>query len=114
MTRAAVLRDPAIQQGIGLWGAIQTAAPSFGIEVSLVSVRDEIELERAVAAFTRSPNGGLIVTGSGLVIAHRQQIIALAARHQLPAVYPLRLFVTDGGLISCHSSRSSTGGTSTT
>jgi len=100
VTRAAVLRDPTIQQGIGLWGAIQTAAPSFGIEVSPISARTDSEFERAVAAFARSPNGGLIVTGSGLAIVHRQTIIALAARHQLPAVYPGRLFVIDGGLIS--------------
>jgi putative ABC transport system substrate-binding protein len=100
VTRAAVLRDPTIQQGIGLWGAIQTAAPSFGIEVSPISGHVESEFERAIAAFARSPNGGLIVTGSGLAIVHRKIIIALAARHQLPAVYPLRLFVLDGGLIS--------------
>jgi putative tryptophan/tyrosine transport system substrate-binding protein len=100
VTRAAVLRDPTIQQGIGLWGAIQTAAPSFGIEVSPISARDNSEFERTVAAFARSPNGGLIVTGSGSAIVHRETIIALAARHQLPAVYPLRLFVIDGGLIS--------------
>ena len=100
MTRAAVLRDPTIQQGIGLWSAIQTAAPSFGIEVSPISARDDSEFERAIAAFARSPNGGLIVTGSGLSIVHRATIIALAARYRLPAVYPLRLFVVDGGLIS--------------
>jgi putative tryptophan/tyrosine transport system substrate-binding protein len=100
VTRAAVLRDATIQQGIGLWGAIQTAAPSFGIEVSPISARGDNEFERAVAAFARTPNGGLIVTGSGLAIVHRETIIALAARHQLPAVYPGRLFVIDGGLIS--------------
>ena len=99
-TRAAVLRDSAIAQGIGLWGAIQTAAPSFGIEVSPVNVRDAPEIERAVAVFARSPNGGLIVTGSGLAIIHRDLIIALAARHKLPAVYFQRHFVAAGGLIS--------------
>jgi putative tryptophan/tyrosine transport system substrate-binding protein len=97
--RAAVLRDSAIPQGIGLWGAIQTAAPSFGIEVSPVNVRDAPEVERAIAAFARSSNGGLIVTGSGLAIIHRELIIAMAARHRLPAVYPTRVFVTSGGLI---------------
>jgi ABC-type uncharacterized transport system substrate-binding protein len=97
--RAAVLRDSAIPQGIGLWGAIQTAAPSFGIEVSPVNVRDASDVERAIAAFARSPNGGLIVTGSGLAIIHRKLIIALAAQHRLPAVYPSRVFVTGGGLI---------------
>jgi putative ABC transport system substrate-binding protein len=99
-TRAMVVRDPSLQEGIGLWGAIQTAASSFGIEVSPVDVRDTGELERAIAAFAPSSTGGLIVTGSGFAIAHRQLIIALAARHRLPAVYPLRLFVASGGLIS--------------
>ena len=100
VTRAAVLRDPAIQQGIGLWGAVQTAAASFGIEVSPVNVRDAGEIERSVATFAHSANGGLIVTGSALAIVHREPIIGLAARHQLPAVYPLALFVAGGGLIS--------------
>jgi putative ABC transport system substrate-binding protein len=68
--------------------------------VSPISARDNSEFERTVAAFARSPNGGLIVTGSGSAIVHRETISALAARHQLPAVYPLRLFVIDGGLIS--------------
>jgi putative ABC transport system substrate-binding protein len=100
VTRAGVLRDPAIQQGIGQWGAIQTAAPSFGIEVSPVNARTASEFESAVAAFARSDNGGLIVTGSGLAIVHRDLIIALAARHKLPAVYFARSFVAPGGLIS--------------
>ncbi len=100
VTRAAVVCDPSIQQAIGLWGAIQTAAPSFGIEVSPVNVREAGELEHALAALALSSNGSLIVTGSGFAIVHRQLIIALAARHRLPAVYPLRLFVTSGGLIS--------------
>jgi ABC-type uncharacterized transport system substrate-binding protein len=100
VTRAAVLRDPAISQGIGLWGAIQTAAPSFGIEVNPVNVRDASEIERAVAAFARLSNGGLVVTGSALALVHRELIIALAARHRMPAIYPLRLFVGGGGLIS--------------
>jgi putative tryptophan/tyrosine transport system substrate-binding protein len=98
--RAAVLRDPTIQQGIGVWGAIQTAAPSFGIEVSLINARLDSEFERAVSAFARFANGSLIVTGSGLTIVNREMIIGLAARYQLPAVYPGRLFVIDGGLIS--------------
>jgi ABC-type uncharacterized transport system substrate-binding protein len=100
VTRVGVLRDPAIQQGIGQWGAIQTAAPSFGIEVSPVNARTASEFESAVAAFARSVNGGLIVTGSGLAIVHRELIIALAARHKLPAVYFARSFVAHGGLIS--------------
>ena len=87
MTRAAVLRDPAITAGIGQFGAIQSVAPSLGVEVSPVNVRDAGEIERAVAAFARSPNGGLIVTASALAVVHRDLIVTLAARHKLPAVY---------------------------
>jgi putative ABC transport system substrate-binding protein len=100
VTRVAVLRDPAITGGTGQWGAIQSVAPSFGVELSPVSVRDAREIERAVTAFAQSSNGGLIVTGSALAVVHRDLIIALAARHKLPAVYVSRYFVTDGGLIS--------------
>ena len=100
VTRAAVLRDPAIAAGIGQFGAIQSVAPSLGVEVSPVDVRDAGEIERAVAAFARAPNGGLIVTASALAIVHRDLIITLAARHKLPAVYFARYFVTGGGLIS--------------
>jgi putative ABC transport system substrate-binding protein len=99
-TRAAVLRDPAITAGIGQFAAIQTAAPSLGIEVIPINVRDASEIERAVAAFARSPNGGLIVTGSPLTAVHRHLIGTLAARHKLPAVYANRFFVADGGLMS--------------
>ena len=98
--RAAVLRDPAIAAGTGQFGAIQSVAPSFGVELSPVNVRDAAEIERAVTAFARSSNGGLIVTGSGLAPIHRNLIITLAARHKLPAVYYARYFVTDGGLLS--------------
>jgi putative ABC transport system substrate-binding protein len=100
VTRVAVLRDPAITAGTGQWGAIQSVAPSFGVELSPVSVRDAREIERGVTAFARSSNGGLIVTGSALAVVHRDLIIALAARHKLPSVYVSRYFVTDGGLIS--------------
>jgi putative tryptophan/tyrosine transport system substrate-binding protein len=100
LKRAAVLRDPAIASGTGQFGAIQSVAPSFGVELSPFNVRDAAEIERAVTAFARSPNGGLIVPGSGLAAAHRDLIITLAARHKLPAVYFARYFVTDGGLIS--------------
>jgi putative tryptophan/tyrosine transport system substrate-binding protein len=100
VTRAAVLRDPASPQGTGQWGVIQAAAPSVRIEVSAVNVRNADEIERGVAAFARSSNGGLIVPGSALAIVHRKLIIELAARHKLPAVYSIRFFVTDGGLIS--------------
>ena len=100
VTRVAVLRDPAIAAGIGQFGAIQAVAPSLGVEVSPVNVRDAGEIERAVAAFARSSNGGLIVTASALAIVHRDLIITLAARHKLPAVYSERFFVAAGGLIS--------------
>jgi putative tryptophan/tyrosine transport system substrate-binding protein len=99
-TRAAVIRDPAIAAGVGLWGAIQTAAPSFRIEVSPVNVRDASEIERAITAFARGPNGGLIVTSSTLASVHRDLIVTLATRHRLPAVYFARYFVGGGGLIS--------------
>ena len=100
VTRAAVLRDPAVSAGIGQFGAIQSVAPSVGVEVSPVNVRDAGEIERDVAAFARGANGGLIVTSSALAAFHRDLIITLAARHRLPAVYYLRVFVTSGGLIS--------------
>jgi ABC-type uncharacterized transport system substrate-binding protein len=98
--RVAVLRDPAIAAGTGQFGAIQSVAPSFRVELSPVNVRDAAEIERAVTAFARSSNGGLIVTGSGLAHIHRNLIITLAARYKLPAVYYARYFVTDGGLLS--------------
>ena len=92
--RVAVLRDPTIASGIGQFGAIQSAAPSLGMEVSPVNVRDAGEIERAIAAFARSSNGGLIVTASPEASRHRDLIITLAARHRLPAVYAYRSFVT--------------------
>jgi putative tryptophan/tyrosine transport system substrate-binding protein len=92
LTRVAVIRDPAITGGIGQFGAIQAVAPSLGVEVSPVNVRDAGEIERAVTAFARSANGGLIVTGSALAVVHRDLIITLAARHKLPAVYFRPLF----------------------
>jgi putative ABC transport system substrate-binding protein len=100
MTRAAVLRDPAVASGIGQFGAVQAVAPSLGVELSPVDVRDVGEIERAVTAFARSGNGGLIVTGSALALVHQDPIISLANRHRLPAVYWNRRFVTGGGLIS--------------
>ena len=100
VTRAAVLRDAALSAGVGQFAVIQSVAPSVGVEVSPINVRDAGEIERAIAAFARLPNGGLIVTSSALSAHHRAHIIALAARHKLPAVYYRRLFVADGGLIS--------------
>jgi ABC-type uncharacterized transport system substrate-binding protein len=100
VTRAAVIRDAAIASGTGQWGALQSVAPSFGIELSPVNMLDAGEIERAIAAFARSPNGGMILTGSALAVFHRDLIVTLAARHKLPAVYYERLFVAGGGLIS--------------
>ena len=98
--RAAVLRDPTIASGIGQFAAVQAVAPSLGVELSPVDVRDAGEIERAVTAFASGLNGGLIVTASGSATGHRQPIIALAARHRLPAVYSGRHYATAGGLIS--------------
>ena len=100
VARAAVLRDAAITAGVGLWGAIQTAAPSFGIEVSPVSVRDASEIERTLTVFAHEPNGGVILTGSALSTTHGDLIVALATRHKLPGVYFTRQFADRGGLIS--------------
>jgi putative tryptophan/tyrosine transport system substrate-binding protein len=100
ITRAAVIRDPALTSGGGQLGVIQAVAPSVGAEVTPVNVRDAGEIERAITAFARSPNGGLIVTASTLAAVHRDLIVTLAARHKLPAVYPVRYFPVGGGLIS--------------
>ncbi len=100
VTRVAVLRDPADPSGTGQFGVIQAVAPSLRVEVSPINLRDAGEIERAVAAFARSANGGLIVTGSGLANVHRDLIVTLAARHKLPAVYHDRSFAAAGGLVS--------------
>jgi putative tryptophan/tyrosine transport system substrate-binding protein len=100
VTRAAVLRDPAITAGVGQFAIIQSVAPSVGIEVSAINMRDADEIARAITAFARVPNGGLILTGSALAVVHRELIITLAARHKLPAVYYRRYYADSGGLIS--------------
>jgi len=100
VTRAAVLRDPTIASGIGQFAAVQAVAPSLGVDLSAVDVRDAGEIERAITAFARSSNAGLIVTANALATRHRELIITLAAQHRLPAVYPYRRFVDDGGLVS--------------
>ena len=100
LTRAAVLRDPANPAATAQFGSIQAMAPSLGVEVSPVSVRDAGEIERAVEAFARTANGGLIVTPSASVSVYHDLIIALAARHKLPAIYSFRSLVTRGGLLS--------------
>jgi putative ABC transport system substrate-binding protein len=100
LKRAAVLRDPAITAGIGQFAVIQAIAPSVGVEVSAINLHDAAEIERAVSAFARFPDGGLIATASALTLHHGELIIALAARHKLPAMYFRRHFATMGGLIS--------------
>jgi putative ABC transport system substrate-binding protein len=97
--RAAVLRDANVASGIGQFAAIQAVAP-VGIELSTIGVRDANEVEHAIAAFARAPNGGLIVTASGFGSNHAQLIATLAVRHNLPAIYPFRFSVDAGGLIS--------------
>jgi putative ABC transport system substrate-binding protein len=100
VTRVAVIRDPTGGSGLGQFGAIMGAAPTFGVEVSPIDARDARGIEHAAVAFSRAPNGGLIVTTSRLARTHRDLIVALAARHKLPAVYPNRNYVTAGGLLS--------------
>jgi putative ABC transport system substrate-binding protein len=100
VTRAAVLRDPTIAVGPAQFAAIQAVAPSLGVELRTVDVRDEGEIERAIALFAQSPNSGLIVTGSPQAASHRDLIIALAARHRLSAVYNAPYWTAGGDLIS--------------
>ena len=105
VTRVAVLRDSAMTAGVGQWSAIQTAAPSFGLEATPINLSKASELERAISEFARSPNGGLIVTSSGLSIGFRDVIVGQAAQKKLPAVYYARPFVSAGGLMSYGSDR---------
>ena len=100
VTRVAVFRDPSLAAGPAMFAVIQAAAPSLGLELRPFDVRDEGEIERALALFAQSPNSGLIVTSSAQAISHRDLIIALAARHRLPAVYFGRIWAAAGGLIS--------------
>ena len=100
VTRVAVIRDVAAPAGLGQFSAIQSMALSLGVEVNPIGMRDASEIERAITAFARTPNGGLISTAVPQLFVHRAVIIALAARHRLPAVYPFRIFVADGGLTS--------------
>jgi putative tryptophan/tyrosine transport system substrate-binding protein len=100
VTRVAVLRDPAITAGIGQFAVIQSVAPSVGVDVIPVNLSGPAEIERAVAAFARSANGGLISTASALSAVHRDLIVTLAAQHKLPAVYQERNYVAAGGLMS--------------
>jgi putative tryptophan/tyrosine transport system substrate-binding protein len=105
ITRAAVIRDPTVAAQIGQMGAIQSVAPSLGVELRPVEARDAGEIERAVTAFARSGNGGLIVLSGNSSLAHRELIVTLAARERLPAVYADRVFVARGGLMSYDTNR---------
>jgi putative ABC transport system substrate-binding protein len=98
--QAGIVRDPTLVTSAGQLGGIQAVAPSLGIEPIALDVREAAVLEHSIAAFASRQNGGLIVVASDLAYVHRARIIALAAEHRLPAVYPARLFVADGGLVS--------------
>ena len=100
VTRAGILRDAAVAQGIGQFAVIQSVAPSLGVDVTPINVRDAAEIERDITALARSANTGLISTASPAGPIHRDLIIALAARHKLPAIYVERLFAAEGGLLS--------------
>jgi putative tryptophan/tyrosine transport system substrate-binding protein len=100
ITRAAVLRDPTIIASISQFAAMQSVAPSLGVELTPIDTRNAGDIERAVVAFAREPNAGLIVVTGTSAITHRELIISLASRHRLPAVYPFRYYVTGGGLMS--------------
>ena len=100
MTRVGVLRTPTTPAGIGQWAVIQAFAEGIGVECTPVPFSDANEIARGIAAFERGGNAGLIVTLTALATVHRQTIIASAARHRLPAIYPFRYFAADGGLMS--------------
>ena len=100
VTRVAVLRDPELTAGVGQFAVIQYVAPSVGMEVSAISMRDARGIEQDIAKFASAPNGGLILTGSALSVVYRDLVVGLAAKHKLPAVYHRRYFVTGGGLMS--------------
>ncbi len=100
VTRVAVLRDPALTAGIGQFAVIEYVAPSVGIEVTAINLRDARQIEQDVTKFANSPNSGLILTGSALSLVHRDLVVGLAANHKLPAVYHRRYFAAGGGLMS--------------
>jgi putative tryptophan/tyrosine transport system substrate-binding protein len=100
VTRVAVIRDTAVGSGVGQYAIIQAVAPALGVELRPIDMRDAGEIERAVVAFARVPNSGLIIVGAPSAVVHRNLIVTLAARHQLPAVYPLSYFASSGGLMS--------------
>jgi len=107
VTRVAVLRGPGLAVGVGQFAVIQYVAPSVGMEVGAISMRDAREIEQDIAKFASSPNGGLILTGSAFSVVHRDLVVGLAAKHKLPAVYHRRYFVEGGGLMSSQKRTSS-------
>src|SRR5262252_9430347 len=100
VTRVAVLRDAAFPAGIGQFAVTQSVAPSIGVDVCAINMRDAGQIEQDITKFARSPNGGLILTASALAVFHQKLVVALAAQHKLPAVYHRRYFVASGGLMS--------------
>jgi putative ABC transport system substrate-binding protein len=100
VTNVAVLWDPTIVAGVGQFAVIQSVAPSLGVELRAINVRNAAEIERGIAAFVRRANSGMIVTASALAIIHRDLIVSLAARYRVPAVYFQKVFVPSGGLVS--------------
>lgn len=100
VNHVAVIRDPNITGGIGQWSALQTVAPSLRVALRPINVLASSEIERTITDFAKTPNGGLVVTGSGLAVLHRDLIIGLAAKHNLPAIYYERFFTSSGGLLS--------------
>ncbi len=98
ISRVAIVNEPANTSSAGFLSSIEPSARSFGVRMTSVAVNDSIEMERAINSFAGEPNGGLVVLPAPLTVAHRDLIIALAARHRLPSVYPFRLFVDSGGL----------------
>ena len=100
VTRAAVLRDPTIEAGIGQFAVIQSVAPTIGIEVSPININNAAEIESEIADFASSANGGLVLTASAFSLVHRDLIVKLAARYKLPGVYQERSYVAAGGLAS--------------
>jgi ABC-type uncharacterized transport system substrate-binding protein len=101
VARVAVILNPDQAPQAGMLRAVEAAAPPFGVTATATPVHNAAEIERAIDVFARDPNGGLIVLPSGPTVVHRELIITLAARHRLPAIYPFRHFVEDGGLMCC-------------
>jgi putative ABC transport system substrate-binding protein len=100
VTRVGVIRDPTITSNIGQFAAVQSVAPSFGVDLTPLGGRDAKDIERTINEFARGPNGGLICAAAPLTLNNRNLVISLAARHRMPAIYPFRFFVADGGLVS--------------